>query len=93
MLAPGKRWHQESAGVREMLAPEKGWYQERSTRWEGIEEQDWNRDSLPRPDTEGQVTGTTAKSHNCHPSAQLQVILRFKDETIKAALQPIRFLF
>ena len=53
----------------------------RGTRWEGIEERDWNRDNLLRPDTEGQVTGTMAThalgkdkhdcwqgTHNCHPS-------------------------
>jgi hypothetical protein len=32
----------------------------RGTRWESIEEQDWNRDNLLRPDTEGHVTGTMA---------------------------------
>jgi len=55
----------------------------RGTRWEGIEERDWNRDNLQRPDTEGQATGTIAThafeegrtnmttgkgTHNCHPS-------------------------
>jgi hypothetical protein len=38
----------------------------RSTRWEGTEERDWDRDSLPRPGTEGQVTGTTATRDATH---------------------------
>jgi hypothetical protein len=39
----------------------------RGTRWEGIEEQDWNRDSIPRPDIEGQVTGITATHDATYP--------------------------
>ena len=71
MLAPGKRWHQENAGTRKTLAPGKGWHQGNAGTRKGVQggkvskNKDWNRDSLPRPDTEGQITGTTAKSYNC----------------------------
>ena len=43
-----------------MLTPGKDWHQERGIRLEDIEERDWSRDNLPKPDAEGQVIGTTA---------------------------------
>ena len=54
MLAPEQYWHRENADTRKRLAPGKG------IKLEDIEERDWNRDNLPKPDTEGQVIGTTA---------------------------------
>ena len=60
VLAPEQYRHQENADTRRGLAPGKGWHQERGIKLEDIEERDWNRDNLPKPDTEGQVIGTTA---------------------------------
>jgi hypothetical protein len=82
------------------------WGERRGIRWEDIEEQDWNRDGLSRPDTGHSGTGYRDNSDACRVEeertsqtagkevtiiirvasvlfALLQVILRFKDETIK----------
>ena len=69
-----------------MLTTGKGWRQERGIMWEDIEEQDWNRDNLPRPDTEGQVTGTTATHDTTHTKSG-------KDEEIIIVIRLASVLF